>query len=329
MVSKTFILTTEQTRRNTVHPRKPAWFGFRRTCATVGSALPRANPCSTESEHWMLRRPTGRPNPRTPVFQGRVTHNTLNKDGGTIDVESGNTTSPSTDRGKIGDNFGRAARVAVKDTQRQWQHFRSELRARYGPVRAGVMICALTNDDPSQSCHGRKLAVVLDSSILSVDIDPQHQRITAVKKFIDTLHNKKQAGNDNVPDLVTVVGFRDEAKVTYPLDDQSIAKIALDGIDAHGESSIASGLGVAIDKLVKGARGLVDTAHKSGIIIFTSSADEDTTSLVDQLSRARAQGIRVALGHLSPHSPEREDPSASLLGLPTRRTRHARYLQRS
>ncbi|KAI5849968.1 hypothetical protein BZA05DRAFT_64490 [Tricharina praecox] len=256
----------------------------------------------------------------TPGFltcSGRVTHNTLNKDGGMINLESGNTTSPFTDRGKIGNNFGRAVEVAVKDTQRQWQHFRSELRSKYGPVRAGLMICALTSDDPAQSCQGRKLAVVLDSSRFNADIDPENLRTAAAKGFIDMLHNQEQAGDDSIPDLVTVVGFRDAAKVIYPLGDPSIAGIALDGIDAHGESSVASGLGAAIDELAKGAHGLVGTAHKSGIVVFTSSADEDTKRLVNQVSRARALGIRVALGHLSPPSPKREDPPASLLDLAT------------
>jgi hypothetical protein len=84
----------------------------------------------------------------------RVTHAGLNKDRGLIDPDTGKAAGPTTSRGMIGDNFGKAVTGAIAETRRQWQDFQSELTARYGEERAGLMICTLTRDDPVDDCRG-------------------------------------------------------------------------------------------------------------------------------------------------------------------------------
>jgi hypothetical protein len=92
---------------------------------------------------------------------GRVTHAGINKDRGLIDPVSGRATDPTTPRGMVGENFGRAVAGAIAETRRQWQDFRSALTQRYGPQQAQVMICALTRDDPARDCRGRSTGVVI------------------------------------------------------------------------------------------------------------------------------------------------------------------------
>nr|WP_163017292.1 CinY protein [Streptomyces chartreusis] len=82
----------------------------------------------------------------------RITHDTLNKDTGTISPVTGEALSPTTDRGQIGTNFSKAVRLAVLDTQRQWALFRNSLVMKYGVSVGRTMACALTHDDPSRDC---------------------------------------------------------------------------------------------------------------------------------------------------------------------------------
>ena len=86
---------------------------------------------------------------------GRVPHEFLNKDKGGIDNANGQIQfgAGTTARGAIGDNFQRAVRTAIADTRRQWASLRAALITAYGQTRGGMMICAITHDDPSRTCH--------------------------------------------------------------------------------------------------------------------------------------------------------------------------------
>ncbi|MFC4065132.1 hypothetical protein [Actinoplanes subglobosus] len=84
----------------------------------------------------------------------RVTHAALNKDTGLIDPVTGVATSPSTPRGRVGDNFAKAVTGAVVETRHQWQAFGEALRREYGPRQAATMTCVLTHDDPAEDCAG-------------------------------------------------------------------------------------------------------------------------------------------------------------------------------
>ena len=80
----------------------------------------------------------------------RVKHATLNKDRGTIDPTIG---QARTDRGRVQDNFRRAVEAAIADSRDKWATLQERLIAKYGQRDGGLMICALTRDDPKDSCR--------------------------------------------------------------------------------------------------------------------------------------------------------------------------------
>ncbi|MFG2606538.1 CinY protein [Streptomyces sp. NPDC048514] len=82
----------------------------------------------------------------------RVTHETINKDTGTIDPVTGATSNPTTPRGKVAGNFARAVQTAVQDTRAQWKSFRDALAATYGPQQGTLLACAVTHDNPVRDC---------------------------------------------------------------------------------------------------------------------------------------------------------------------------------
>lgn len=95
-----------------------------------------------------------------PGVDGRITHACLNKDKALIEPGPGVTVNgvtvaglgsvsdPLTERGKVGANALKAVAGAVVESRRQWADFRAALGAKYGPERAGLMILALTKDQP-------------------------------------------------------------------------------------------------------------------------------------------------------------------------------------
>src|SRR5690606_13071195 len=82
----------------------------------------------------------------------RVGHSSLNKDKGEIDWRTGQTTSPSTPRGVVGDNFQRAVTGARAQAKAVWQDFAAALVTRYGPERGAALVHALTHDTPWTAC---------------------------------------------------------------------------------------------------------------------------------------------------------------------------------
>lgn len=95
-----------------------------------------------------------------PGEDGRITHACLNKDKAQIDPGAGvtvngvsvpglgNVSDPQTDRGKVGANALKAIAGAVVESRRIWADFRVALGAKYGNERAGLIILALTKDEP-------------------------------------------------------------------------------------------------------------------------------------------------------------------------------------
>ncbi|GAA4603409.1 hypothetical protein GCM10023195_11270 [Actinoallomurus liliacearum] len=88
----------------------------------------------------------------------RLKHAWINKDHGVIDARTGVTSCTEdgknvcTARGQVQDNFSRAVRLAIDDTRRQWHDFAAAVRQTY-PGRGDRIICALTHDDPTTTCH--------------------------------------------------------------------------------------------------------------------------------------------------------------------------------
>ncbi|KAL9611328.1 MAG: hypothetical protein Q9167_004011 [Letrouitia subvulpina] len=226
---------------------------------------------------------------------GRITHATLNKDEGDI-TEAGKTSNPKTPRGKKGNNFDSAVRLAIEDTRRQWKDFQDRLRSEYGATKANLMICAITKDDPKNSCQGRYLAIAVDSSGSNSYTDPKNLRISAAQSFVSKLVPKKDVSDDGLPDLVTVIDFDSSARVVYPLGDPSQASFA--GIDSSGDTDIASGISASIDELSSKASGKLK--DHAGILVLTDGDDPNPAAVKAQLSRAQGLGIRVNWGFLSP-----------------------------
>ena len=95
-----------------------------------------------------------------PGVDGRITHACLNKDKALIEPGAGVTVNgvtvpglgsvsdPQTERGKVGANALKAVAGAVIESRRQWADFRAALGAKYGAERAGLIILALTKDQP-------------------------------------------------------------------------------------------------------------------------------------------------------------------------------------
>lgn len=241
-------------------------------------------------------------NDRTPgigVCANRITHNTINKDKGTIDPNTGAATLPETDRGKLynGYNFAHAVALAIKDTQYQWRYLRSALQdeLNYGPTRGNRIICALTRDEPDD-CQGRKIALVIDSSGSNLETDPSNLRIAAAKEFNKNLITSAAAGAEGKPDLVTVIDFDTSARVVYPLGDPASA--TFDGIDSSGGTNIASGVSAAIDEITSNT--VYPTFWHSGIVLLTDGQDFNRLALLAQIARALTNGIRFSQGFLSP-----------------------------
>jgi hypothetical protein len=236
--------------------------------------------------------------------QGRITHATLNKDEGTINVvpqisippPSPLTSLPTTPRGQITNNFELAVEGAILETRRQWMDFRNSLVVSYGAKKANLMVCALTRDSPWKDCTGRKIALVIDSSGSNQDTDPTGLRITAARDFNSQLVTAASAGPDDFPDLVTVITFTTSATVLYPLGDPASATFA--GVGADGGTFIAGGVSLATDQL--SANQADSTQDHSSIIVFTDGEDSDTATLINEIDRAGQLGIRVFLGLLSP-----------------------------
>lgn len=88
----------------------------------------------------------------------RLKHAWINKDHGVIDPSTGATSCTEggknvcTPRGQVDDNFAHAVRMAIDDTRRQWRDFTTAVRQTY-PGRGDLIVCALTHDDPTKTCH--------------------------------------------------------------------------------------------------------------------------------------------------------------------------------
>lgn len=146
------------------------------------------------------------------------------------------------------------------------------------------------------SSGGRKIGLVVDSSGSNYYTDPSDLRIVAAKEFNSLLVTKDQAGPSGQSDLVTVIDFDSYATVISPLGDP--ANASFKGIDSSGGTYIADGVRLAIDELTNKKSG--STAHRTGIVVLTDGEDYSIDELVDQLTRARNESIRVAFGFLSP-----------------------------
>ncbi|KAF1960556.1 hypothetical protein CC80DRAFT_589948 [Byssothecium circinans] len=71
--------------------------------------------------------------PSSRTCYKRILHDSVNKDKGIINAQTGTTSgTPGTARGKYSNNFERAVKAAIADTKRQWADFRMELELTRG-----------------------------------------------------------------------------------------------------------------------------------------------------------------------------------------------------
>jgi hypothetical protein len=90
---------------------------------------------------------------RAGACDGRVTHDVITKDEGTINPRTGDATNPRTPRGRILNNFADAVRLAILESRRQWETLQTRLIDEYGKRKGNLMICALTHDHPIEACQ--------------------------------------------------------------------------------------------------------------------------------------------------------------------------------
>jgi len=89
----------------------------------------------------------------------RIKHAWLNKDAGVIDPVTGATSchhhgrNVCTARGQVDENFAHAVSGAIADSRRQWTDLMANVRQTYPGVRGDRIVCALTHDDPTTTCH--------------------------------------------------------------------------------------------------------------------------------------------------------------------------------
>jgi hypothetical protein len=89
----------------------------------------------------------------------RLKHAWINKDHGVINTTTGATScilrgnNVCTQRGQVDDNFARAVHAAITDTRRQWRDFAEAVRFTYPGQRGVRIVCALTHDNPTATCH--------------------------------------------------------------------------------------------------------------------------------------------------------------------------------
>ena len=81
------------------------------------------------------------------VCVGRISHETLNKDKGVIDAQTGHVATGTTGRGKLNNNFVAAVEAATEDTRDKWETLQTLLVRAYGDARGALMACALAKDD--------------------------------------------------------------------------------------------------------------------------------------------------------------------------------------
>lgn len=231
---------------------------------------------------------------------GRVKHSVINKDKGVIDPDTGAAIEPSTPRGKVGTNFQKAVKLAIRETRRQWEDFAFQLVKAYGRRRANLMLCALTRDDPVNTCQGRDIVFVIDSSESIRENDRNDLRFEIAQRINAQLVNAQEAGDGGLADRSAVVGFDTMAKTVSPLADP--AQATFSGLKPQGSTSVASGLNAAVSMLTSenpttqrtDGSDTTRCGKRCGIVLITDGEDYDPFNLLAALQNAYNQGIRIS-----------------------------------
>ncbi|QDS69262.1 hypothetical protein FKW77_002163 [Venturia effusa] len=226
---------------------------------------------------------------------GRITHHTMNKDNGIIDPYTGTTNSPgpNTPRSEIDDNFERAVRAAIKDSQRQWRFFREEIRRVYGTERGNIIICSLVRDDPTHDCYGRRVAFVRDAGeettggnrIADMQI-PIHRWLLA--ELEGNAHDEGSGEGPTSHNTTKRRGSSGSMREHIPLPLSGLEDIPL----------VNTGLefGTALTELTRNSTAV--PTNKTAIIAITHAHNPDLIDQIAHVFRAGDERIRVHIGLL-------------------------------
>ncbi|KIW04647.1 uncharacterized protein PV09_04392 [Verruconis gallopava] len=242
--------------------------------------------------------------PGSKDCSGRITHHTLNKDNGIIDPVTGSTESPGpgTPRSDFPGNFERAVSAAIRDTRRQWRHFREEIRRTYGTERGNVIICALVRDNPTTDCYGRRVAVIEDVEMAKGNSYRIAEMQMPVHKWLqEELEGKP---HDEGPGEGITSQNATKSRGSSSEMNRAAAADAEGGVEHVNVLPVVNeGLDFAtvLTDLLKNTTGL--PTNKTAIIALTSTRNLHLGDQVTHIRRAAEEQIRVHLGLLPPSQP--------------------------
>jgi hypothetical protein len=219
---------------------------------------------------------------------GRITHHTLNKDNGLIDQVTGSVSSPgpNTPRSNFPGNFQRAVTAAVKDSRRQWRHFREAIRRTYGTERGNIMICALVRDKPATDCYGRRAAILRD--VVKTANRVAEMQIPIQKWLLEELANKPhdEGPGEGLTEQNSTKsrGSSDDLYRLHP------------GIDIDCDTQTSPDIGAAMAELVNHSTPLPN--NKTAVVTLTCARNSDLAEQIAHVWRAGDEGIRMHFGIL-------------------------------
>lgn len=217
---------------------------------------------------------------------GRITHHTLNKDNGLIDQITGNvsTPGPNTPRSDYPGNFQRAVTAAIKDSRRQWRHFREAIRRTYGTERGNIMICSLVRDKPATDCYGRRVAILRD--VMKTAHRVAEMQIPIHKWLIEELANKPhdEGPGEGLTEQNSTKsrGSSDDLYRLHP------------SFDIDCESSNSPDIGAATSELLHFSDPIPH--NKTAVVALTCARTHDLAQQIAHVWHAGDSGIRMHIG---------------------------------
>lgn len=242
--------------------------------------------------------------PGSKDCSGRVTHHTLNKDNGLINPVTGKTANPgpNTPRSDYSDNFERSVHAAVRDTRRQWRHFREEIRRTYGTERGNIIICALVRDNPARDCYGRRVAVLEDVQLGHYRANRVAEMQIPIQRWLceeleGVAHNEGPGEGLTRQNSTKSRGSSEEMRQD-PGDGEKLA------VEPETDSSsVSEGLDIAT-ALADILKNTTEVAmDKTAIVALTSTRNLHLGEQVAHIRRAGEAKIRMHLGLLPPTEP--------------------------
>jgi hypothetical protein len=219
---------------------------------------------------------------------GRITHHTLNKDNGIIDQVTGDvsTPGPNTPRSDFPGNFQRAVNAAIKDSRRQWRHFRESIRRTYGTERGNIMICALVRDKPAKDCYGRRVAILRD--VVKTANRVAEMQIPIQKWLLEELANKPhdEGPGEGLTEQNSTKsrGSSDDLYRLHP------------SFDIDCDTQTSPDIGAAMAELVNHSTPLPN--NKTAVVALTCARNTDLAEQIAHVWHASDEGIRMHLGVL-------------------------------